>query len=73
MSSSHIVSTRTGQVLGHLSSLSATQQYMAFPETIQAIAINEQGDLDVMEKKTLPFPTQAPGQVIIKVSAAFWI
>ena len=40
---------------------------MSFPKTVQAIAIDKQGDLDVLEKKTLPFPEQGPQDLVVKV------
>ncbi|KAH9948203.1 NAD-P-binding protein [Amylocystis lapponica] len=43
---------------------------MSFPKTFQAIAIDKQGGIDVLQKKTLPFPTQAPGDIIVKVAYA---
>ena len=42
---------------------------MSFPKTIKAIAIDRAGDIDdVLEVKELPFPTPAPGEVLIKAS-----
>ncbi|KAI0764849.1 hypothetical protein C8Q74DRAFT_1004381 [Fomes fomentarius] len=40
---------------------------MSLPETIHAIAINKAGDFDVIEKLELPFPQNAPGNVLVKV------
>ena len=40
---------------------------MAFPETMQAIAISKTGDIDVLEKQTVPFPKQQPNHVVVKV------
>ncbi|KAI0827025.1 NAD-P-binding protein [Trametes gibbosa] len=37
------------------------------PEKIQAIGINKTGDFDVIEKLELPFPTNAPGNILVKV------
>ena len=43
---------------------------MSFPKTIKAIAIDRAGDIDdVLEVKELPFPTPAPGEVLIKVNS----
>lgn len=41
---------------------------MSFPQTIQAIAIDKNGEIDVLEKKTVPFPELVPGNVLVKVS-----
>lgn len=41
---------------------------MVFPETISAIAIDKTGGIEVLEKKTVPFPTQKPGEIVVKVS-----
>lgn len=40
---------------------------MSFLETIQAIGINKMGGVEVVEKLTVPFPQQQPGQVLVKV------
>lgn len=40
---------------------------MTFPATIQAIGIQKTGDIGVVEKLTLPFPTQKPDQIVVKV------
>jgi len=57
---------------------------MSFPETIEAITIPkvrllrytptdadfmQYGDVDVIEKTTLPFPEVKPGEVVIKVTS----
>lgn len=41
---------------------------MSFPETISVIAIDKTGGIEVLEKKTVPFPTQKPGEIVVKVS-----
>ena len=69
--------TRPRLLAHHLSS-SATSEYpvattnnMSFPKTIKAIAIDRAGDIDdVLEVKELPFPTPAPGEVLIKASSS---
>lgn len=55
---------RTQQVLRHFSS---TPIAMSFPKSIQAIAINKNGDVDVINKEAVPFPEHAPGNIVIKV------
>ncbi|TBU61183.1 NAD(P)-binding protein [Dichomitus squalens] len=40
---------------------------MSLPSKISAIGINKTGDFDVIEKLELPFPQNAPGNVLIKV------
>ena len=67
--------TRNRQLAHHLSSVTpgypvATTNNMSFPKTIKAIAIDRAGDIDdVLEVKELPFPTPAPGEVLIKVNS----
>jgi hypothetical protein len=39
-----------------------------FPETIQAITFAKNGDYDVIEKTTQPFPKPAGDEFIVKVS-----
>jgi hypothetical protein len=56
-------SSRISQITRHLST-------MSLPETVQAIGINKTGDLEVLEKLTVPFPKQAPDQLIVKVTTA---
>ena len=34
---------------------------------MQAIAIRETGGLEVLEKQAVPFPKQAPDQILVKV------
>ncbi|EMD32574.1 hypothetical protein CERSUDRAFT_87891 [Gelatoporia subvermispora B] len=41
---------------------------MSLPEKIQAIAIDKTGDIDVLERKTVDFPTPPPGNIVVKVS-----
>ncbi|EKM48389.1 uncharacterized protein PHACADRAFT_179513 [Phanerochaete carnosa HHB-10118-sp] len=41
---------------------------MSFPSTIQAIAIDKTGGLEVLERKALPFPKQEPDKIVVKVS-----
>lgn len=43
---------------------------MSFPETIQAIGVKQTGDINVLEKLTIPFPAHIPGNVIVKVHYA---
>lgn len=46
---------------------------MSVPKTVEAIAIDKQGDLDVIELKTLPFE-QGPKDFVVKVSCEFvWL
>ena len=40
---------------------------MAFPSKVAAVGISKTGDVDVIEKLDLPFPSPAPNQFIIKV------
>lgn len=40
---------------------------MSFPETISVIAIDKTGGIEVLEKKTVPFPTQKPGEIVVKI------
>lgn len=40
---------------------------MPFPKTIQAITIDKNGDIDVLERKSVPFPEHVPGNVVVKV------
>ena len=40
---------------------------MAFPSKIAAIGISETGDVDVIQKLDLPFPSPSPKQFVIKV------
>ncbi|PIL27956.1 hypothetical protein GSI_09900 [Ganoderma sinense ZZ0214-1] len=40
------------------------------PSKIAAIGISKTGNLDVIEKLELPFPTPAPNQLVIKVEYA---
>ncbi|KAI0936935.1 hypothetical protein AcV5_004952 [Taiwanofungus camphoratus] len=58
---------RTGQILRHLSTTSNRQNTMPFPKTIQAITIDKNGDIDVLERKSVPFPEHVPGNVVVKV------
>lgn len=37
------------------------------PSTVQALAIAQTGDIDVLELMTLPFPEVEPGHIIVKV------
>ncbi|OJT09584.1 hypothetical protein TRAPUB_13961 [Trametes pubescens] len=39
---------------------------MSLPETVEAIAIDKTGEIDVLVKKAVPFPAHAPGHVVIK-------
>lgn len=39
----------------------------SFPSTVKAIAIEETGDVDVIQKMELPFPEVKPDHVVIKV------
>ena len=40
---------------------------MSLPNTVEAIAISKTGGLEVLEKQTLPFPTQKPNELVVKV------
>ena len=40
---------------------------MSFPATVSAIAINETGGFDVIEKLEVPFPQQKPNEIVLKV------
>lgn len=43
---------------------------MSFPSTVQAIAISKTGGVEVLEKLTVPFPKQEPGDIVVKVRFA---
>jgi len=58
---------RTHQVLRHLSA-TPTARTMSFPKYVQAIAINQNGEVDVINKEAVPFPEHAPGNVIVKIN-----
>lgn len=38
-----------------------------FPSTVDALAIAQTGDINVLEKMTLPFPKVKPGDLVVKV------
>ncbi|THH16361.1 hypothetical protein EUX98_g9311 [Antrodiella citrinella] len=40
---------------------------MSFPKTMQALAYNKTGDVDVLEKMEVPFPEHKPGTIIVKI------
>lgn len=40
---------------------------MSFPSTVEAVTIPQNGGVDVIEKKTIPFPDVKPGDIVIKV------
>lgn len=40
---------------------------MSFPATIKAVICPKNGDVDVIEIGELPFPKQAPGEILVKV------
>ena len=40
---------------------------MSLPETVEAIAIDRTGEVDVLEKKKVPFPAHGPGNIVIQV------
>ncbi|KAG6899820.1 hypothetical protein C0993_006521 [Termitomyces sp. T159_Od127] len=40
---------------------------MSLPTTVDAIIIPKTGDVEVIEKKTIPFPKPLPGSIVIKV------
>lgn len=42
---------------------------MSLPETIQAIAFQKNGGVEVLEKLSFPFPEHKPGDILIKVCA----
>ena len=44
---------------------------MSLPQTVQAITFSKHGGLEVLEKTTLPFPEQKPGDVIVKVRESY--
>ncbi|KAG5340548.1 hypothetical protein C0989_001234 [Termitomyces sp. Mn162] len=46
---------------------SATARIMSLPTTTDAIIIQKTGGLEVVEKKTIPFPKPDPGSIVIKV------
>ncbi|CDO73434.1 hypothetical protein BN946_scf185013.g69 [Trametes cinnabarina] len=49
---------------------SANQAKMSLPETVEAIAIDKTGDIDVLEKKKVPFPPHSPSNIVIQVRSA---
>ncbi|KAL7285067.1 hypothetical protein ACG7TL_000158 [Trametes sanguinea] len=49
------------------SSLRAEKAKMSLPEKVEAIAIDKTGDIDVLEKKTVPFPPHSPSNIVIQV------
>lgn len=61
---------RTGLLVRHLSATISVNNIgvkMSLPETVEAIAIERTGDVDVLEKKKVPFPAHGPGNIVIKV------
>lgn len=61
---------RAGLLVRHLSAatpVNNTSVKMSLPETVEAIAIDRTGDVDVLEKKKVPFPAHGPGNIAIKV------
>ena len=42
---------------------------MSFPATVSAIAINETGSFDVIEKLEVSFPQQKPNEIVLKLAA----
>jgi NADPH2:quinone reductase len=40
---------------------------MSLPDKIHAIGVEKTGDFDVIQDLELPFPKQAPGDILIKV------
>jgi hypothetical protein len=45
---------------------------MSLPKTTEVIAIQQQGGLEVLEKKTLPFPEQGPKDIVVKVRVDYF-
>ena len=45
----------------------------SFPSTVEALAIATTGDIDVIEKMTLPFPKVNPGDLVVKVSSCAFV
>ncbi|KAI0673801.1 NAD-P-binding protein [Trametes maxima] len=41
---------------------------MSLPETVEAIAIDRTGDIEVLEKKKVPFPAHSPNNIVIQVA-----
>ncbi|KAI9060499.1 NAD-P-binding protein [Trametes sanguinea] len=41
---------------------------MSLPEQVEAIAIDKTGDIDVLEKKKVPFPPHSPSNIVIQVA-----
>ncbi|KAI8990684.1 NAD-P-binding protein [Trametes punicea] len=41
---------------------------MSLPEHVEAIAIDRTGEIDVLEKKKVPFPPHSPSNVVIQVA-----
>ena len=51
----------------HPTILHPSQPAMSLPRMVEVIAIQRQGDLDVIEQLTLPFPKPGPKDIIVKV------
>ncbi|KAH8835076.1 hypothetical protein DL96DRAFT_1572745 [Flagelloscypha sp. PMI_526] len=62
ISSRHIIRTTTTR---NLNLKTLPRRFMSIPQTVQAIAIDEIGDFDVIQKKTLPFKPD-PSEVVVK-------
>ncbi|KIY73393.1 NAD(P)-binding protein [Cylindrobasidium torrendii FP15055 ss-10] len=41
---------------------------MSFPATVDAVVIEETGDFDVLQKKTIPFPEVTPQSIVVKTA-----
>ncbi|KAG6849393.1 hypothetical protein H0H93_008839 [Arthromyces matolae] len=46
---------------------------MPLPTTTDAIVIAKTGDLEVIEKRTIPFPKPAPGSIVIKLTLKYQV
>lgn len=67
----HKATARTSLVARHLTTTPSNRKpvnaNMSLPDTVEAIAIDKTGDIDVLVKKPVPFPAHAPGNVVIQV------
>lgn len=43
---------------------------MSYPSQIKAVGIHKTGDFDVIEDLALPFPENAPGNVLVKACSS---
>lgn len=67
----HKATVRTSLLARHLTTTHSNRKpinvHMSLPETVEAIAIDKTGEIDVLVKKAVPFPAHGPGNVVIQV------